>query len=216
VLDPASASAHQWYGDYLYVVGRVGDAIPERRRAAELDPLSAVLNNDLGFALRHAGRYEEALEAEERAAELDPTFVWALQNMAGALDGLGKTDSAIAILEKRDLRELADGDGVAILISAYLRTGRRDDAQRVLDSVRAFHRSVPEGLDLVLGTAQGAMGNVDSAFYWVNRSVERREGYLFASSVSCTPSLAGLRTDPRFDELLKRLGASRCQTGVSR
>jgi len=210
-LDPANATAHQWYGDYLYVIGRVGEAIPEIRRATELDPLSPVLNNDLGFALRHAGRYDEALEALQRAVELDANFRWAFHNMAGALLESGKTDSAIAILERRDLREIAVGDGAAILISAYVRADRHDDAQRVLDAVRAIRRSVPEGLDLVLGAAHGAMGNVDSAFYWVNRSVERHEGYLFAHSVSCTPSLAGLRTDPRFDEMLKRLGASRCQ-----
>ena len=211
-LDPANATAHQWYGDYLYIIGRVGEAVPELRRAAELDPLSPVLNNDVGFALRHAGKYEEAVEAAKRATELDPNFIWAFQNMAGALYESGKTDSAIAVLEKRDSRELSDGDGAAILISAYLRAGRRDDAERVLESVRAVRRSAPEGLDLVLGMAHGAMGNIDSAFYWVGRSVDRHEGYLFASSVSCAPSLAGLRTDPRFEDLLKRLGASRCQT----
>ena len=136
--------------------------------------------------------------------------------MAGALHQSGKTDSAIAILEKRDLKELSDGDGAATLISAYVRADRRDDAQRVLESVRAARRGAPEGLDLVLGMAHGAMGNVDSAFYWVNRSVERREGYLFASSVPCSPLLDGLKTDPRFDELLTRLGASRCQMQTPR
>ena len=216
-LDPANATAHQWYGDYLYVIGRVGEAIPELRRAAELDPLSAVNNNDLGFALRHAGRYEEAIAAEERAVELDPTFPWALHNMAAALYESGKhTDSAIAILEKRDLAEIVNSDANATLISAYMRADRRDDAQRVLDSVRAAHRRVPGGLDLVLGYAHGAMGNVDSAFYWVNRGVERHEGYLFASTIPCAPALARLRTDPRFDELLKRLGASRCQIQIAR
>ncbi len=215
-LDPANATAHQWYGDYLYVIGRVGEAIPALRRATELDPLSPVLNNDLGFALRLAGRYEESLEAEKRAIELDPNFIWAFQNMGGSLHESGKTDSAITILEKRDLKELSDGDGAAVLISAYVRADRRDDAERVLESVRAVRRSAPEGLDLVLGMAHGAMGNIDSAFYWVGRSVERHEGYLFASSISCAPPLAGLRTDPRFDELLKRLGASRCQTQIPR
>ena len=211
-LDPANATAHQWYGDYLYVIGRVGEAIPALSRATELDPLSPVLNNDLGFALRHAGRYEEAIEALKRATELDPAFVWALHGMAGALHESGKTDSAIAILEKRDLKELSEGDAAAVLISAYLRVGRRDDAQRVLESVRALRRNAPEGLDLVLGYSHGAIGNLDSAFYWVNRSIARHEGYLFAATVPCSPALAGLRTDPRFDGLLKRLGASRCQT----
>lgn len=215
-LDPANATAHQWYGDYLYVIGRVGEAIPALRRATELDPLSPVLYNDLGYALRSAGRPEEAIEAVKRATELDPAFVWAFHNLAGALHESGKTDSAIAILEKRDLKELSDGDGAASLISAYVRADRRDDAQRVLESVRALRRSAPEGLDLMLGLAHGAIGNVDSAFYWVSRSIERHEGYLFASNVPCAPALAGLRTDPRFDELLKRLGASRCQTQVPR
>jgi eukaryotic-like serine/threonine-protein kinase len=215
-LDPANATAHQWYGDYLYIIGRVGEAVPALRRATDLDPSSPVLNNDLGLALRHAGRHEEAIEAVKRATELDPSFFWAYQTMAGALHDLGKTDSAIAILERRSLQELTDGDGAASLISAYLRVGRRDDAQRVLEAQRVAQRNAPEGLNLMLGLAHGAMGNVDSAFFWVGRSVERREGYLFANSVPCAPSLVGLRTDPRFDQLLKRLGASRCQTEVPR
>jgi serine/threonine-protein kinase len=211
-LDPGNATAQQWYGDYLYVVGRVGEAIPVLRRATDLDPLSPVLNWDLGFALRHAGRYSEAIEAEQRAVELDPGYPGPLPNIAAALLELGKADSAIAILEKINSRELGKSFAAATLIRAYMRTGRRDDAQRVLDAVRASHRSVPEGLNLVLGYAHGAMGNVDSAFYWVDRSIERHEGYLFVNTISCAPVLASLRTDPRFDKLLKRFGASRCQT----
>jgi TolB-like protein/tetratricopeptide (TPR) repeat protein len=209
-LDPANATAHQWYGDYLYVIGRAGEAMPELRRATELDPLSAVINNDFGFALSVGGRYQEAIAAEERALELDSTFVYALDNMGIALLEWGKTDSAIVILEKRDLKQAIASEAPSLLIRAYMKANRREDAKRVLDSVRVILLATPEGADLLFGLAHASFGNADSAFYWLNRSVERHEGWIFVISLPCQPQLLGLRSDPRFDQLLKKLGASKC------
>lgn len=209
-LDPANATAHQWYGYYLLIIGRVGEAIPELRRATELDPLSAVITKDLGFALRVGGRYQEALAAEERAFELDTTFTFALDNIGGALLEWGKTDSAIVILEKRVLKQAVVSEAASLLIRAYVRANRREDAERVLDSVRVIRLATPEGADLLFGFAHASFGNTDSAFYWLNRSVERHEGLIFALSIPCQPQLSGLRSDPRFDQLLKKLGVSKC------
>src|SRR5688572_7084295 len=86
-LEPANATAHQWYGDYLYVIGRSADAVVAMRRAAELDPLSAVILNDLSFSLNITGAYAEAERAARRAVELDPAFIWANGNLVHSLSG---------------------------------------------------------------------------------------------------------------------------------
>jgi serine/threonine-protein kinase len=211
-LDPANATAHQWYGDYLYIIGRAGEAIPELRRAADLDPLSAVINNDFGFALSVDGRYQEAIAAEERALELDSTFVFALDNMGIALLEWGKTDSAIVVLEKRDLKQAIASEAPSLRIRAYMKANRRDDAKRVLDSARVLLLAMPEGVDLLFGLAHASFGNADSAFYWLNKGVERHEAWIFVISLPCQPQLSGWRSDPRFDQLLKKLGVSKCNT----
>jgi tetratricopeptide (TPR) repeat protein len=207
-LDPRNPTAHQWYGDYLYVIGRVGDAIPELRRATELDPLSAVLQNDLGFALRHAGQYEEATRPLIRSLELDPQFVWARANLAGALLALGRTDSAIAA---GATIPTGGGDASVALIKAYLLQNRRADAESVVDSLRKQSMQFKEGGALSLAFVHGAIGNADSALYWLAKAIDHHEGGLFSATVPCDDAFEGIRSDPRFNAQLKRMGAQPCQ-----
>ena len=207
-LDPRNPTAHQWYGDYLYVTGRVGDAIPELRRATELDPLSAVLQNDLGFALRYSGQYAEATKVLSRSLELDPEFVWGRGNLGGALLGLGETDSAIAAVEPI---AGAAGDAPAVLIKAYLLQNRRADAELVLDGVRKHSMRFKEGGALALAFAHGTIGNADSALYWLAKAINDHEGGIFSATVPCDDAFEGIRSDPRFNALLKRMGAQACQ-----
>jgi len=205
-LDPANATAHQWYGDYLYVTGRVGDAIPRLRRAVELDPSSPVMQNDLGFALYIAGQFREAEAATRRSIELDPGFPFAYPTLGGALTGQGKLDSALVFLSSQGTE-----NPFAEQILAYRLLNRPVEARAAFEKLRSVTSQLKDGKEYGLGLAHGAIGNVDSALYWLNRAVDVKDGALFSGSISCHPAFDVLQSDVRYDAVLKRMGAVRCR-----
>jgi Flp pilus assembly protein TadD len=117
-LEPQNATAHQWHGDNLLVLGRVDDeAVGELQRAAALDPLSAVMQNDLGQALLGAHRFDEAIVAARRARELYESTV----RPTGALAYLfaGHADSAEAWLAVRTAEDSRSPGMLATLALVY-------------------------------------------------------------------------------------------------
>ena len=86
-LNPRYATAHQWFGMGLGLMGRYEEAYTELKRAISLDPCSSVIHWTLGFVYRRARRYDQAIEQHERALELDPNFC------PGTWGGLGSTTS---------------------------------------------------------------------------------------------------------------------------
>ena len=204
-LDPNNATAHQWYGDYLYVFGRVGDAIPELRKAVALDPLSAVMRLDLGSALLMAERYAEG-EAEVRSAlELDPDLQWGHLNLGAVLLGLGKPDAALAELALSGKAVFAEE------IVAYTRLNKPAEARRSFEKSRETLRRFPRGTALPMAMAQAAIGDKDSAVYWLDRAVDVKEGLILANSIPCNLTFKALQSEPGYIAVLQRMGVSRCQ-----
>src|SRR5947199_10798138 len=74
-LNPNSATAHQWYGDFLTKLGRFEDARLELKKAQELDPLSLLINTTVGRQLYFARQYEAAIDQLQKALDMDPNFV---------------------------------------------------------------------------------------------------------------------------------------------
>jgi serine/threonine-protein kinase len=213
-LDSTNATAHQWYSDYLYNVGRVGDAIPEMKRAAELDPLSAVIHNEVSYVANLSGRYADAESAARRALELDPAFPWSNGNLVRSLTLQGKLDAAKRIID-------ADTD-TSVFISAVLGEGietyRRLKGQSgAEDQFRKDYSRIPgtTGAEFIRARMHGLAHHVDSAFYWLGRTIDMREGSLFSASVPCESAFAVLMTDPRWQPLLRRFGAGNCNRSVT-
>src|SRR5688572_3281076 len=210
-LEPGNAAAHQWYGDFLYVTGRMREALAPLERAVELDPLSPVMNNDYAFALSYAGRHTEAEVVHMRTMELDSSLVWVYGNLANTLISQGKLDSALKVMNARA------GDAVILvpMITIYRRLNRPAEAAAQLERIRARLAPFKHGASYTRANAHASMGNTDSAFYWINRSIDEKEGQLFSNSLPCEPHMVSLRSDPRFDAALRRMGVSRCQTQQS-
>lgn len=209
-LDPENPTAHQWYGDYLYVTGRAGDAVPVLERAVELDPLSAVMRGDLGYGLELAGRYAEAASAARWALDLDSTHFFAASTLGQALIGQGKLDSVIA------LGAGSEGSNLVPLIVAYRKSNRPAESAAVFARARSTIARHKNGIAYPMAMIHAAAGNTDSAFYWLNRAVDLKDGALAANSITCDNTLASLQSDPRFDALLRRLGVMRCQKARTR
>ena len=202
-LNPNYATAHHWYGDtYLAEMGSLTEAVEEIRKAQQLDPLSPIIASDLGKNLILARRYGEAVIELHRALELDqhfgPAHFWLYYayietaNFADARDELDKTEAFIG--HPRYLVERT------FLLA---RSGNPLEARKLLTQVLRISENVyvhPGAMTYVYC----ALGDKDNAFRWLEKAYA--ENNSFVSSVKIFPALDPLRTDPRYNEFVRRVG----------
>jgi TolB-like protein/DNA-binding winged helix-turn-helix (wHTH) protein/Tfp pilus assembly protein PilF len=202
-LNPNYATAHHWYAEgYLMPVGRADEAIAEIRKAQALDPLSAVIATDLGKELYFVRRYDEALVELRRALELDPNFVSAHNWISDTLLEKRLYNDAIAELEKtKPFKE----ERVYIRQTAYLyaRTGRRTEARAAL----AKSLQLSKGKQVSSGAVAltyAALGEKNESFQWLEKAYTDRSSFM--TSLKYWSVFDPLRGDPRFADLLRRVG----------
>jgi TolB-like protein/DNA-binding winged helix-turn-helix (wHTH) protein/Flp pilus assembly protein TadD len=202
-LNPNYATAHHWYAEgYLIPVGRADQAIAEIRKAQELDPLSAVIATDLGKELYFVRRYDEALVELRRALELDPNFVGAHNWISDTLLEKRMYSDAMMELEKtKPFRE----ERVYIRQTAYLyaRIGRRAEARAALR--RSLELS--KGKQVSSGSialTYAALGDKNESFQWLEKAYTERSSFM--TSLKYWSVFDALRGDPRFADLLHRVG----------
>lgn len=180
-------------------MGREQEALAAAHRAVELDPLSPWFLSQEGRILFRARQYESAVARYQRALELDPAYNPALARMTDVYTVMGKYEEALAYINK--LRQVT-GDNTAgslPLLLLYARTGKRREAVAGLTA-----RPRDGALDKdVLGVASiyAALGDHDHAVAVLEMAVDARStlAYIFAD-----PRLDPLRTDDRFQQLLRR------------
>jgi TolB-like protein/DNA-binding winged helix-turn-helix (wHTH) protein/Tfp pilus assembly protein PilF len=202
-LNPNYATAHHWYAEgYLMPVGRADEAIAEIRKAQALDPLSAVIATDLGKELYFVRRYDEALVELRRALELDPNFVSAHNWISDTLLEKRLYNDAIAELEKtKPFKE----ERVYIRQTAYLyaRTGRRAEARAAL----ARSLQLSQGKQVSSGAVAltyAALGEKNESFQWLEKAYTDRSSFM--TSLKYWSVFDPLRSDPRYTDLLRRVG----------
>ncbi len=202
-LDPGSAYAHNGYGAYLIVVGREEEALAEEKRAVQLDPLSSFLNGQIAIYLLEAQRYEEMAEQCRKTLELDPSNSRAYFALGLGHAQQGRYDQAVAELRKS--AELSGGrpDVLAELGYVYGVAGKKAEAKRILSELTelAKRRNVSP---LNFAILYAGLGDKDQAFAWLERAYQERSPFL----LDIKTLLGGdpLRGDPRFQDLLRRIG----------
>ena len=132
-LHPGYANAHQWYGNFLSVMGRAEEAIATFERALALDPLSALKYAALGWGCYFARRYQRGEEECRRGVELEPTSVVAHGWMMLNLLSLGRDADAVAAAEETARLSGYGVSSLGLLGYAYGAAGRRADARSVLE-----------------------------------------------------------------------------------
>lgn len=202
-LNSGDAETYRQYGLSLLYMGRLNEAMAMTKRAQELDPLSPAVAVEVARNYYFARRYDQAIEQARKAIELDPTFVQAHRLLGYAYEAEGKFPEAIA--EFKLAVKLSPGNlsYLGILGRGYAVAGNRREARRTIAKLKELSKTrYVEPLQFALIYA--ALGEKDQAFAWLEKAFEERNGNLIALSVA--PWFDPLRSDPRFADLVRRVG----------
>lgn len=201
-LDPSYATARHWHAYNLASLGRVEEAVSEIKKAEAADPLSPIIKTDVGHMLYFSRRYEEAIDQYLKALQLEPEFRVAQWRLGEAYIQMRRYDEAVNHLQKAVTLEGAKMSGVEAWV-AYARAvgDDRSEALKILNRLKneadlrrwCYH----------VAMIYAGLGDKDSSFAWLDKSLGYREGQLAAIKVE--PMFDNLRDDSRFAHLLERL-----------
>ena len=199
-IDPNSALAHVWLGDTFRGSGDLESAVEHYRTAARLDPLSPKVSDALAGGYMIAGRLDDAIEEGKRTLELDPSYAYLDSTLANAYREKGLFDQAIALYQQGERFTRAPSRGLAI---TYARAGRRLEAEQMLARFLG-EREKRYISAAAIGIVYAALGNMDEAFRWLERAYNDHDAVL--TTIAFYPGSQPLRDDPRFIDLIKRVG----------
>ena len=201
-LDVNSARAHDIYSRFLYSRGRFDEAIAESKAAIDLEPTALFIQRNYGISLFYARRYQEAINQFKRVAETDPNFVATYAWLVPALNVQGNASEAFewfikwqAVLEKDE--ETVQSYKKAYQASGWQGVGRERVKRFDESKIRSYF------LEACLTVHTG---DKDKAFEYLEKSYQRHEWGM--SHLQVDPSLDGLRTDPRFRDLVRRVAVN--------
>lgn len=206
MLYPTLPQARDWYGWYLLHVRNQPDAaVASVRQALEMDPLNTARSYGVEWVLYRARRYDEVAEQNRVTWTLGPDIAHGFLDspLGHAYRELGRYEDAIA--EFRALEERT-GSVPAGLALTYARMGREADARAMLRSMEADAEG-PGGSPLDVARVHANLGDMNGAFAWLDRAYELHPAALVR--IRADPSLDPIRADPRYLELLERVGLPR-------
>jgi TolB-like protein/DNA-binding winged helix-turn-helix (wHTH) protein/tetratricopeptide (TPR) repeat protein len=200
-LNPGYATAHQWYSWHLFMVGRDDDALLELRRAENLDPLSLIINADIADALCVAHRYDDAVEQSQKTLKMDSNFAIGHYELGQALVQKHMYDQAIGEFQRAI--ELSGHSGAfdSNLGYAYAVSGRKEEALKIVDELESRHPT-NYSVDADIALIYVGLDDRDEAISRLNKAFDAR----FKASILRRPAFDPLRSDPRFQDLLRRMG----------
>jgi len=201
-LNPDYPTAHAQYGWYLSLMGRSEEAIAELKRATELDPLSTNANGILGLAYGWARRNDEAVAQLQKTLELDPEAWLEMTYLGWVHIGEGKFSEAITVLQRAKQID-ANQYVLGALGESYALSGNRTEALAVLAQLKEMSKEryvSPHCIAMIYA----GLGDKDQAFEWLNKAFEVRSEHLTWLKVDTR--MNPLRSDPRFAEMMRRVG----------
>ena len=202
LLDPGYATARHWHAYNLASMGRTDDAVSEIKKAESIDPLSVIIKTDVGHMLYFAGRFDEAIAQYLKALEINSEFRVAHWRLGEAYLQVGRYDEGISELQKAISLDSEKQSAIEVwLACAYAAANRRDQALKILNRLKPEAELRRDTFYMALIYA--ALGDNDSAFIWLEKSLQFREGTL--ALIKVEPMLKNLRGDPRFTQLVRRM-----------
>jgi TolB-like protein/DNA-binding winged helix-turn-helix (wHTH) protein len=203
-LNPSSSVIHSMYADYLSMMQRHDEAIVELRRSHELDPVSIVNEAFFGFLYYRARRYDEAIAVCRKALELVPDYPNANWFMALALEKRGRLPEAIASLQSAVNHSRAPLFK-ALLGHAYGLAGERAKALSILEEIKLLSKQqYVSPMDFAI--VYTGLGDREMTFQWLETAYSER---VMRIQELNEPHFDSLRGDPRYENLLRRIGIPR-------
>jgi tetratricopeptide (TPR) repeat protein len=203
-LNPNYPTAHQWYSRYLRGIGRLDDAFREIKRAEELDPLSLIIINNIAEIYVDRGDLNSALRECQRMIELDPNF-WAVHQTLGIIMvRQGRLDEAFAEAQKSLQFSNRSNASLALMGHVYFKLGRRSEADLVVKELEErYSNKMADSRDLAV--AYAGLGK-DECFARLEKAFADHS--VFMVFLKLEPLLEPLHSDPRWNDLERRVGLS--------
>lgn len=199
---PNNSEAHYSYGNFLVAMGRFDEAINELKIAQQFDPLSPTVASNIAWALYIAGRLNEAETRAKQLVSRDPNFARAHLVLGEIYVEQRRFDEAIASIEKA--KQISNDPLTQMILGhAYAVAGRTPEAGKIAADLEA--RVMKKEISPFLpAEVYVGLGDKDRAFYWLERAFYERSNWLALTKIG--RRLKPLHGDPRFDDLLKRIG----------
>jgi len=200
-LNSGYATAHHWNAMNLGLLGRPKEALVEMRKAENLDPLSLIINADLAEFLLFTHSYDESVEQGRKIVEMDSTFAIGHKQLGDAY--LLKQMDKEAVAELQTAVRLSGGSPICVadLARAYVASGKMNEAVKLLNGLKknsnASFTNAPH-----IAMIYASMGDNDQAMHWLERAYKER----FNPSILLRSGFDPLRSDPRFKDLMRRIG----------
>jgi eukaryotic-like serine/threonine-protein kinase len=202
-LNPNYAPAHQWLAEHLAATRRNEQALAEIRRALELDPMSTIMNRIYADILVDGRRFDEAIQQYQRTLALDPNFPTAHYFLARAYEAKGMYDEAVKEYTMSSQLGTVMGEVMVKANDVYKKQGWKAYVQFILEQLveKAPERRFPSFL---IATFYAKADRKDETISWLEKGYEERDFRMTLLSVAF--EFDGLRSDPRFRELVRRMG----------
>jgi tetratricopeptide (TPR) repeat protein len=202
-LNPAYPTANHWNAERLMTMGRLDEVIAGMKKSQELDPLSLIISVATGWALYMGRRYDESLEQFRRSVELEPNYPMTSWILGLLLRKMGNFEQAIEEGEKSV--RLSGGSPVmrAALAQTLAAAGRREQALRILDELTTLAKQKYIS-SYFLGGIYVGLGEPDRAMEHLEKAYEDHSHWLLYLHLD--PAMDALRSHPRFQDLLHRMG----------
>jgi eukaryotic-like serine/threonine-protein kinase len=202
-LNPCYPTANHWYAEYLMTMGRHAEAIAKMKKSQELDPLSLIISDAIAWAYYMGRQNDEALEQLQKTEELEPNYPITYWILSLVHRKIGRYE--LAIPEGEKAVELAGGSPLmrAALAQTFATANQKDKAIQILDDLTKLAKEKYVAAYFFAGIYIG-LGEHDRAMEFLEKSYEEHSHWLIYLHID--PSMDDLRSSPRFQDLLQRVG----------
>jgi TolB-like protein/tetratricopeptide (TPR) repeat protein len=206
-LDPDHATTHQWYAELLSSLLRHDEAITEAKKAEELDPLSLIINTTLGVTYQKARQLDRGIEQLRKTIEMDKNFARPHQSLGFAYEQKRMFDEAMEEYEKADLLSGTQPPeqvtkAFAERRAAYMVAGWKGVWQKDIEI--AVRDKPVYATPHFFAMRYALLGEKDKAFEYLEKAYQAHDINLIYLKVN--PDWDDLRDDPRFQELVRKVG----------
>jgi len=202
-LNENYAEGHWAFGSVLPTVGLLAQGVAEMRKAVTLDPLHAVYGRWLSRLMLFSGDSSGVIEQARKTIDLNPDYAYSYLDIGSAYLELGDPESALHWFQRAQGLESSVRSYDALIVRALAPLGRREEADEILSRLEEQSRQQYVRSE-IMAMGYAAVGDFDRAFAGLDRAFQVRSAGLIYLHVD--PGYKPLRPDPRFRELVERIG----------